>query len=147
MSWVSNYNKFGANRTPVMQGLSSTDNVTPVPVAVDPATGEILTSGTSTITGDITINGLSGTGFDTTLTLTTANTSYQIPATTPSATYTLLLYNASANDVYITFTSTTTGGILLGAGSNLNIDLGANQAVYGYSATASTTINVSYKEK
>ncbi len=56
MAWPTNYNKFGDNRTPVLQGLSSTDNTTPIPVAVDPVTGEILTNATATISGNVAVS-------------------------------------------------------------------------------------------
>lgn len=41
--WTNESQPFGANHTPLLAGLSSIDGITPVPVAVDPATGAILT--------------------------------------------------------------------------------------------------------
>jgi hypothetical protein len=43
MSWPNNRSEFGENRTPVLIGVSSADGVTIVPVAVDHATGAVLT--------------------------------------------------------------------------------------------------------
>lgn len=48
MAWPNNENPFGENRTPAMFGLSYEDGVTRVPIAVDPATGAVLTEGGST---------------------------------------------------------------------------------------------------
>lgn len=44
-NWTTKKQPFGANHVPLLEGLSSTDGITPVPVAVDPATGAILTEG------------------------------------------------------------------------------------------------------
>ena len=40
--WTNEVQPFGANRAPLLVGLSVTDGLTPVPVAVDPSTGSIL---------------------------------------------------------------------------------------------------------
>lgn len=48
MAWPKGYQPYGPNHSPLLTGLSATDAKTPIPVAVDPATGEILT-GTETI--------------------------------------------------------------------------------------------------
>lgn len=45
MAWPTGYQPFGPNRHPLLTGLSSTTGTTPIPVAVDPATGAVLTSG------------------------------------------------------------------------------------------------------
>lgn len=42
MSWTNFKNPFGANRVPILWGLSSVDGRTPVPLAADPSTGELL---------------------------------------------------------------------------------------------------------
>ncbi len=44
-NWTKEPQPFGANHTPLLTGLSSTDGETPVPVAVDPATGALITEG------------------------------------------------------------------------------------------------------
>lgn len=43
--WTNEVNPFGQNRTPLLIGLSKTDGVTVVPVAVDPTNGQIQTNG------------------------------------------------------------------------------------------------------
>jgi hypothetical protein len=42
-NWTKEPQPFGANHAPLLEGISSVDGETPVPVAVDPATGAILT--------------------------------------------------------------------------------------------------------
>lgn len=44
-NWTPKPQPFGANRAPTLVGTSSVDGVTPVPVAVNPATGALATSG------------------------------------------------------------------------------------------------------
>jgi|SRR5882762_7233099 len=43
MTWPTGIQPFGPNRVPLLSGLSSVDNATAVPIAVDPVTGAILT--------------------------------------------------------------------------------------------------------
>lgn len=43
-NWTTEPQPFGPNHAPLLEGLSSDDGKTPVPVAVDPATGRILVS-------------------------------------------------------------------------------------------------------
>lgn len=45
MAWPTGYQPFGPNRAPLLVGLSSSNGATPIPVAVNPATGAVLTSG------------------------------------------------------------------------------------------------------
>lgn len=44
MAWTDEVQPFGENHVPLLTGLSSANDGTAVPVAVDPATGEILVS-------------------------------------------------------------------------------------------------------
>lgn len=44
MAWSNEVQPFGANHAPLLTGTSSVDTHTPVPVAVDPTTGGVLTS-------------------------------------------------------------------------------------------------------
>lgn len=55
MAWTNEKNPFGANRTPVLIGLSSANDGAVVPVAVDPVTGRVLTSAVNT--GSVTLSG------------------------------------------------------------------------------------------
>src|SRR6185503_14848869 len=50
-NWSNEPQPFGANHAPLLTGLSSVDGLTPVPVAVDPITGRILTSSTGATGG------------------------------------------------------------------------------------------------
>lgn len=79
-NWTNETQPFGANRHPLLTGLSATDGVTPVPVAVNPATGAIVTSG-----------GGGGSG-----------TQYQEGATTSPATGTLALARYQATPPSLT---------------------------------------------
>lgn len=45
MVWITNKQPFGQNHAPLLTGVSSADETTTVPVAVDPLTGAILTYG------------------------------------------------------------------------------------------------------
>lgn len=45
MAWTGKTQPFGQNRQPALTGVSSVDGITVIPVAVNPATGALLTSG------------------------------------------------------------------------------------------------------
>jgi len=45
-NWTPEPQPFGANRAPLIAGVSENDGVTPVPIAVDPATGRMLVNAT-----------------------------------------------------------------------------------------------------
>jgi hypothetical protein len=92
------------------------------------------------------IKGLTGSGVDTTFTITSANTAYAIPASPPANFYTLIIYNASDTDIYFRFTTGVTAGMKIASGEKTIIDLGANQQVYVYCSSAGKVINLSYKE-
>lgn len=47
-NWTLKPQPFGPNRSPALFGTSSVDGVTPVPVAVDPATGAFIIEGSGT---------------------------------------------------------------------------------------------------
>jgi hypothetical protein len=46
MAWSNEPQPFGANHAPLLTGVSSSDGKTAIPVAVDPATGRLLTNAT-----------------------------------------------------------------------------------------------------
>lgn len=66
MAWTTEVQPFGPNHAPLLTGLSSSDGKTPVPVAVDPATGSLATTGggggggsttnSNLYTGQVTVN-------------------------------------------------------------------------------------------
>lgn len=89
---------------------------------------------------------LSGASTNGTVTLTNANTAYAIPATGIAANHTLMIYNGSDTDIFIGFATLTSGGILLPSGGVLTCDLGANQVIYGYCASAGKIVNYSTKK-
>lgn len=45
-NWSNEPQPFGANHAPLLTGVSNSDGKTPIPVAVDPATGRLLTNST-----------------------------------------------------------------------------------------------------
>jgi len=104
------------------------------------------TDGIKKITDPIKIEHLSGTGVDTSYTLTNAGTAYYIPRTPPTARYTLIVYNGSDTDMMLGFSSTTTVGFKLVPGEKFMIDLDASELIYAYCASAGKVINFSYKE-
>lgn len=97
------------------------------------------------VTG-IVSSSLSGASTNGTVTLTSASTAYAIPATGIDANHTLMVYNGSDTDIFIGFATLTSGGILLPSGGVLNCDLGANQVIYGYCASAGKIVNYSTKK-
>lgn len=52
-NWTTKQQPFGPNRAPVLVGTSATDGVSPIPVAVNPATGAIVVSGGGSGGGDV----------------------------------------------------------------------------------------------
>jgi len=87
-----------------------------------------------------------GTGSNSTVTLTLANTAYSVPATASTKNHILVLYNGSDTDMYWGYATLTTGGILLPSGATTSVDLGANQTMFVYCTSAGKVINYTYKE-
>lgn len=87
-----------------------------------------------------------GTGTNSVKDLTVASTAYAVPATPPTNPYILVLYNGSAYDIYWGFQNTNANGILIAPGGIVTLELGANQSVYCYSATAGADITYTTKE-
>lgn len=121
----------------------------PMPVSGTIATGGLtddeLRDSPIDVTG-IVSSSLSGASTNGTVTLTSASTAYAIPATGIDANHTLMVYNGSDTDIFIGFATLTSGGILLPSGGVLNCDLGANQVIYGYCASAGKIVNYSTKK-
>lgn len=86
-----------------------------------------------------------GTGANGTITLTNASTAYSVPATASDSNHVLTLYNGSDANMFWGFATLTTGGILLSAGGVLTVNLGANQGLFVYCASAGKVINYSLK--
>jgi hypothetical protein len=66
-SWTSEVQPFGANHAPLLAGVSSVDGHTPVPVAVDPTTGGLVTSSSTSKSSIVGIDpiGQYGVSYDT----------------------------------------------------------------------------------
>jgi hypothetical protein len=104
-------------------------------------TESALPTGASTEAGQYP----AGTGSNGTVTLTDASTAYSVPATASTSNHVLTLYNGSDTDMFWGFATLTTGGILLPAGGTLTVNLGANQNLFVYCASAGKVINYSLK--
>ena len=87
-----------------------------------------------------------GSGSNGSVTLTSANTAYAVPASAPTEKYVLILYNDSGSDIYFGYENSNSNGMLMEDGDKVAFDLGANQQIYCYSATAGVSIKYSYKE-
>lgn len=87
-----------------------------------------------------------GTGTNSTRTLTDADTSYSVPTTAPTKNYVLVLYNGSDTDMYWGYENSNANGILLPSGGRVNLDLGANQQIYCYCGSAGKVLTYSLKE-
>ena len=93
--------------------------------------------------GGVMINGGDGAKNDTTITLTSATTAYQIPATPIATPHLLILYNSSDTDMFIRFTTGTTNGWGLGTGQSMTIDMGASEKLFAYCASAGKILKYS----
>lgn len=101
VNWTTEPQPFGANHAPLLAGVSSVDGVTPVPVAVNPTTGAIITTDSSSALVGIDPIGQSGTSYDS---IVYTNTSTTVD------TYTYKTGGASGTTtatVTITYTDTT----------------------------------------
>ena len=77
----------------------------------------------------------------TTVTLTTADTAYQLPETEQADRRSIILYNASDTDMYYGDSNvTTSNGILLASGAEVSLDISTN--LYAVCGTDSKTINI-----
>jgi len=138
---------YGDNGDGTISAISTDKTINQVLYATETTLESIKsTDGIKKITDPIKIEHLSGTGVDTSYTLTNAGTAYYIPRTPPTARYTLIVYNGSDTDMMLGFSSTTTVGFKLVPGEKFMIDLDASELIYAYCASAGKVINFSYKE-
>lgn len=139
MAWPTDVQPFGPNRTPLLVGLSSADGLTPVPVAVDPATGALLSEGSggsggtsSTLyTGQQTVN----------------TTQVQLSASSKTLSNGVIIKAPSTNSgiIYVGKTGVTTStGDILEPGESRGYPISNVNLLYIISA-ASTTDTVSYE--
>jgi hypothetical protein len=87
-----------------------------------------------------------GSGSNGSVTLTSANTAYAVPATASTKRHILVLYNGSDTDQYWGYQNTNANGILIPPDGRVSLNLGASQQVYAYCATAGKIIKYSFKE-
>lgn len=145
--------------TDVKKALETIDNM----ISGNEAQVDVVSMPTTTVNGTVTAN-LSavdnavldnitlntdypvGSGDNSSVTLTSANTAYAVPATASTKRHILILYNGSDTDMYWGYENTNANGILLPSGGRVTLDLGASQQVYAYCASASKVITCTYKE-
>jgi hypothetical protein len=130
--WTTFRNPFGANRVPLLWGLSSADGKTPVPVSVDPNTGEILVnvagnSAATLATGQQTVN----------------TTAVQVSSTNKSLSNGVVIKSPSTNgaNIYVGLTGVTTGtGDILEPGEARGYAVSNTNLLYIISISSTTDI-------
>lgn len=144
MPWPTGVQPYGPNRAPLLVGLSSVDGKTPIPVAVDPTTGEIETtanfSGSVTVAGNTNANMYTGQQ-------TVNTTQVQISGSSHSLNNGMIVKSLSTNaaniEVGLTGVTATTGDILE-PGESRWYPVNNTNLLYIISAT-STTDKISYE--
>lgn len=90
--------------------------------------------------------GMSGTGADTTITLTNADTAYAVPASAPTTDYVLVLSNQSDTNMTWGFQNTgTLGNILTSSTGLVSMRLGGGQVIYTRCSSGGKVLNYSTK--
>jgi len=87
-----------------------------------------------------------GTGSNGSVTLTSADTAYSIPATPPTASYVMNGVNNSGYDIYIGYANSNSNGTLIKDGQPFEAALGASQSLYTYTAQAGISVSYTTKE-
>ena len=120
--WPSGNQPFGPNNVPLLTGLSSVDAHTPVPVAVDPNTGEVLVSAAGTISPTAILSGKK--------TVTTAGTPVNIASNQCQA-VTIKALIANTGTIYVGPSSVTSAnGHQLDPGESVSFDIANTNAVW-----------------
>lgn len=135
MAWPTNIAPRGANRTPVLIGLSSSDQKTTVPVAVDPATGAILTDVEVTVNSGTTAALLTGQK------TATQNSAVQVDAVSNALSNGMILKapTTNAGNIYVGLVGVTNAtGDILEPGESRGYSVNNTNLLYIYSATNST---------
>lgn len=86
-----------------------------------------------------------GTGANGSVTLTSADTAYAIPASAPAGSYKITVQNNSDTDIYVGYQNSATNGIKLEPGDSATDKLGASQQLYAYCASAGKIITYTTK--
>lgn len=114
--------------------------------ATETTLASIKNDGIKKITDPVTIAKPAGTGGNGSVTLTLANTAYAIPTVAPSNPYKMTVQNNSSAIIYIGYQNTNANGLALQLLADAEIELGASQQIYAYSATAGVALTYSLKE-
>ena len=80
------------------------------------------------------------------VTLTNADTAYAIPATAPTWTYRINLYNGSDKSIFVWYENSNANWLELPPWDYIEDNLWASQQLYAYCATAWKALSYSYKE-
>ena len=104
------------------------------------------TDGIKKITDPVTIAKPSGAGDNGAVTLTLANTAYAVPTVAPTSSYRMTVQNNSTAIIYIGYENSNANGLALQLLADAEIELGAGQQIYAYSATAGVALTYSLKE-
>ena len=117
MGWTPESQPFGTNRAPLLTGLASDGSLVPVPVAVDPATGRLLTSTTGGGSSPTTI-------FNGKTTVTTAGTRVTLASSQAVQSITVKALAANTGTIYVgNATVSSSNGFQLAAGDSVSFDL------------------------
>lgn len=108
MTWPTGEQPFGPNRAPLLSALSYEDSTTRVPIAADPATGELLTKSSGASTPTIVQYGQA--------TVSVTNTAVQLTNQAVSGVVVQALAGNSANVVIGDSSVTTSNGFQLQPG-------------------------------
>lgn len=114
---------------------------------------QALSFGSTGLPDPVGVKHFSGAGADFSITLTSADTAYQVPASgsVPAKDYILSIYNGSDADVFWGWSSdigaTPAKRKIIPSGGTMNIDLAANQYFYLVCGSAGKVIAYSTKER
>lgn len=138
MAWTNARQPFGPNRAPLLVGLSVLDGKTPVPIAVDPDTGELF----------VNAGGGGGGGSGTNANLytgqkTVSTSAVQISSSSHALSNGILVKAPSTNAdvIYVGLTGVTTGtGDMLEPGETRGYAVNNTNLLYIISPTSTTDI-------
>lgn len=138
MTWPTGYQPFGPNRAPLLSGLSSLDAKTEVPVAVDPATGNLATS------TSVTPAALPATLYTGQVTVSTTQVRVSSVSNTLSNGIIIKALSTNTAAIYVGLTGvTTTTGDILEPGERAGYAVNNTNLLWIISV-ASTTDKISY---
>ena len=131
--WTNEPQPFGSNRVPILTGWAM-DGSGGVPVAVDQATGRILTSTTVTVS-----SGTISTIYYGQQSIVTTGTAVQLPANTLTDGVVIEALSSNTSSVYLGDASVTTAnGLELPPGSAMSLPLSNTNLIYINGASGQT---------